>query len=395
MKQVRCAIVGAGWWGTTAHVPALVAHPKAKLVAVQHQDPRKARQIARDFDVPHACTTLDEVLAIDGLDAAIVSSVPCAHYEQARSLLARGLHVLVEKPMTITASEAQRLVRLAERQRVNFMISAPWHHTPHSIEAQRLVRSGALGELKMISILMTNFTVGLYRGLPWERLFSSRPNLQNAAQPYLKPGRTAYCDASVSGGGQSYCQLPHCAGYVAYLTGRRPVEVFARFDNDGADVDIYDAINFKLDDGTLVSLATHGATMFSERHYETRIYGTRGMILQELWKGTMEYHDKDCNITKYPPLPEADIYPFLEPANNLVDAVLGSAPNRSPASYGALAMEVIDAAVRSARSGKNIRLRRVADAKSPPVKGHPAPRAARSKRAHRGKSTRIKRTQMK
>ena len=392
MKQVRCAIVGAGWWGTTAHVPAVLAHPQAKLVAVQHQDARTARKIARDFEVPHACTTLEEVLAIDELDAAIVSSVPCAHYEQARALLARGLHVLIEKPMTITAAEAQRLVRLAERRQVHFLISAPWHYTSHSIEAQRLVRSGALGQLKMISILMTNFSVGLYRGLPWERLTSVRPKVQEAAEPYLNPGRTAYCDARISGGGQSYCQLPHCAGYVGYLTGGQPAEVFARFDNDGADVDIYDAVNFKLGDGTLVSLATHGATMCSERHYEVRIYGARGMILQELWKGTLEYHDQDCKITKYPPLPEAEIYPSLEPANNLIDAVLGRAPNRSPASYGAFAMEVIDAAVRSARTGKNIRLRRVSGQKSGPSKSGPAPRVAGSKVAGRGNTTRSRKS---
>ena len=82
--------------------------------------------------------------------------------------------------------------------------------------------------------------------------------------------------------------------------------------------------------------------MLSQRHYEVRVYGTRGMILQELWQGTMEYHDLDCKITRYPSLPEEDIYPFLEPAKNLVDAVTGAAPNRSPALYGALAMEVIE-----------------------------------------------------
>ena len=39
MKQVRCAIIGAGSWGTTAHVPALIEHPQAELVAIQHHEP--------------------------------------------------------------------------------------------------------------------------------------------------------------------------------------------------------------------------------------------------------------------------------------------------------------------------------------------------------------------
>ena len=53
MKRVRCAVIGAGWWGTTAHVPALKKHPDADLVAVQHHDPATAAKIAKDFAVRH------------------------------------------------------------------------------------------------------------------------------------------------------------------------------------------------------------------------------------------------------------------------------------------------------------------------------------------------------
>ena len=80
MTQVRCAVVGAGWWGTTAHVPALKRHPGAQLVAVQNPDPAVARKISADFQIPHACTTLDEVLAIPDLQAVVISSTPQMHY---------------------------------------------------------------------------------------------------------------------------------------------------------------------------------------------------------------------------------------------------------------------------------------------------------------------------
>ncbi len=354
MNTVRCAVIGAGWWGTTAHVPTLHKHPKAELVAVQHSDRATAEKIARDYQVPHACTTLEEVLAIEGLDAVVISSIPVAHYAQAKAALQRGLHVLIEKPMTVTAAEAQELLELAKKKRVQFLISGPWHFTPHSIEARRLVRSGALGKLRMISILMTNITLGLYRGLPWERIFGDTPTAQNAAVPYVKPGLTSYSDPKLAAGGHIYCQASHSAAYVDFLTGRRPAEVFARFHNAGLAVDVYDAISLKLDDGTLVSLATNGAAMMSDRQYEVRIYGDKGMILQELWKGKLEFHDVNSNVTRYPDIPEADTYPMYEPARNLIDCVAGDAPNGSPASLGAFAMQVIDAAVRSAKSGKNI-----------------------------------------
>ncbi|MGQ9815975.1 MAG: Gfo/Idh/MocA family protein [Candidatus Roseilinea sp.] len=98
MEKARIALISAGWWGTYAHIPALQQHPQAELVVVQSRSREKADKIAADFNIPMACVTLDEVLAIEGLPGVIVSSTPNAHYEQARAALERGLHVLVEKP---------------------------------------------------------------------------------------------------------------------------------------------------------------------------------------------------------------------------------------------------------------------------------------------------------
>src|SRR5258708_27917781 len=100
MNKVRIGIIGAGWWATSAHIPAVKSHPDAELVAVQSREKAKAKKIARDFGAKHACTTLEEILAIEELDAVIVSSTPNVHYAQARAALERALHVLIETPST-------------------------------------------------------------------------------------------------------------------------------------------------------------------------------------------------------------------------------------------------------------------------------------------------------
>lgn len=356
MTPVRCAVIGAGWWGTTAHVPALKAHPDADLLAVQHLDAAQAEKIARDFGVPQGMTDVQQVLALPGLQAVAISSTPNLHYPQARAALERGLHVLIEKPMSLTAAQAQELLDIAKARRCQLLISCPWHYTRHAIEARRLIQCGALGRLKMISILMTNFTIGLYKGKPWNEVFGDSPTLQNAATPYLEPGRTSYSDPVIAGGGQVYCQVSHAAAYIHFLTGLQPAEVFARFDNADTHVDVYNAINVKLDDGTLVSLASHGAPMLSDRQYEVRIYGTEGMILLELWKGTMQYHNKACQVTTQPDIPAEDVYPIFAPTRNLVDVASGRASNGSPGEVGVFAMRVIEASVRSASTGQNVTL---------------------------------------
>jgi len=356
-KNVKCAVVGAGWWGTTAHIPALKRHPRAELVAVQSRDADKARQIAADFKVPQACTTMKEVLAVEGLEAVIISSTPNIHYPQALAALQRGLHVLIEKPMTIKAAESEELVALAEKKGLHFLISCPWHYTAHSIEARRLIQSGSLGQLKMISVLMTNFTIGLYRGLPWAEIFGRNPTAQNSTEPYRTPGQSSYSDPAVAGGGQIYSQISHAAAHLGFLTGREPINVFAQFDNAGTAVDVYDTLSLKLEDGTLISLASTGATPDSERNYEVRVYGSKGLLMMELWKGKMEYHLFNGQVTRYPDLPQEEIYPLFAPAENFIEVVLGRAENGSPARLGLYAMKVIEGACESARTNRSVMVR--------------------------------------
>jgi predicted dehydrogenase len=356
MKTVKCAVVGAGWWGTTAHIPALKQHPLATLVAVQSRDPEKGRQIASDFGVPVGCSTMKEVLAVNGLEAVVISSTPNVHYPQALAALQRGLHVLIEKPMTLTVAESEELVALAEKKGLHFLISCPWHYTAHSIEARRLVQSGQLGQIKMISVLMSNFTLGLYRGLPWDEVFGRSPTLQNSAKPYCTPDPASYSDPAVAGGGQIYSQISHVAAYLAFLTGRDPVSAYAQFDNADTAVDVYDTLNLKLSDGALVSIASTGATPDSERNYEVRVYGTKGLLLMELWKGKMECHGFNGQVRRYPDLPASDVYPLFAPTTNFVDVVAGRAENGSPARLGLSAMRVIEAACESARTNRIVKL---------------------------------------
>ena len=352
-KTVKCAVVGAGWWGTTAHVPALLRHPKAELVCVHHRDAAIARNIATDFEIPFSASSLGEVLALDDLEAVVVSSAACMHYSQAKACLERGLHVLIEKPMTITVVEARELVELAERQGVQFLISAPFHYTAHAAEARRLIQSGTIGEIDLISVLYTNFTEGVLRGLPWDELFPEDA-FESTHPPYLKPEQGTHSDPTVAGGGQIYNQISHVAACLAFLTGKDPVEVFARFDKSGAKVDVFDVLNAKLEGGTLVSIASTGATMSSVRTFENRIYGKDGMVFMEHWKGTLQYHTSQGEVKNYPVLPKDDIYPMYAPTENLVDTVLGDAPNGSPAKLGWSAMKMIEAACESAATGLNV-----------------------------------------
>ncbi len=345
--KIKCGVIGAGWWATFAHIPALLGHPNAELVAIQKRNRQMAQKVADDFGIPIACTTAAELLAIDGLQAVVVSSSPNLHYEQASAALALGKHVLIEKPMTLTAAEAMELVEMARDRGTQFLISCPWHYTAHGKEGQRLVRNGDLGEVRMISVLMTNPISHLLRG------DSTQPS---HGTPYMQPRKGTYSEPKIAGGGQIYAQVCHAAAYLTFLTGASPTEVFARFHNDGQALDIYDTLNLRMDDSSIVTIASTGATSIGRRDFEVRVFGTKGMLFLDLWRGEMEYVPLVGQPVSFPDLSDDAIYPHQAPALNLIDSILDPRRNQSPAILGVAAMDVIEAACHSAKSGCNVRV---------------------------------------
>ena len=349
MKKLQVGVIGAGYWATYAHIPAILAHPRAELLAVQSRSQAKADKVAKDFHAKHAVTDPMKLLDLPGLDAVVIATTPNMHHAQAKAALERGKHVLVEKPMTFTAAEAKELCELADAKGVQLLISCPWHFTPHGMAVRAKIRSGELGEIRMISVLMTNPIDKLLKGI------NTTPT-HDASNVYLEPCLGSYNDPAIAGGGQIYCQISHAAAYLSFLTGLRPKEVFARFAYEGSVNDIYDALTVTMENGALVSIASTGATPMNERSYEVRVYGTQGIALLELWRGQAEVVPFEGPRQTLPSLAPDELYPERGPMLNLVDAALGLKPNGSDGRLGYAAMQIIEAACESSRTNVPVKV---------------------------------------
>jgi predicted dehydrogenase len=243
-------------------------------------------------------------------------------------------------------------VELAAQKKLQLLVSCPWHYTAHGIEARRLIQTGMVGEIKMISILMTNPVEKLLRGI------NTTPT-HGLDDIYVEPCKGSYNDPAIAGGGQIFCQVSHAAAYLTFLTGLRPAEVYARFDRDGSLNDIYNALTITLENGALVSIASTGATPLCERNYEVRVFGDKAILQLELWHGRMTLIDFADKRTEFEPLASNEIYPGQAPALNFVDAILGSVPNGSPGELGLASMEIIEAACESAQTNRCEKIRGV------------------------------------
>jgi predicted dehydrogenase len=110
---IPVAVVGAGYFGGL-HARQYAASPAAKLVAVVDIDEARARAVADEFGAEPA----SDHHGLRGRVAAASVVVPTAqHFRVARDLIACGIHVLVEKPITDSLESARLLATLADRQR--------------------------------------------------------------------------------------------------------------------------------------------------------------------------------------------------------------------------------------------------------------------------------------
>ena len=210
-QQVRIAIIGTGWWSTTAHFPALQSHPDAEIVAIADQRPDSLDKAAKKYGIESTYADYREMLEKEDLDGVVIAVWHAAHYEVARACLEHDLHVMLEKPMVLWAKEARHLVELAKQRKRELIIGYPLNYTSRALRIRELVQSGELGEVRYINCYFASTTIDMLRGndSPYGDLFH---------YPVTGPG-DVYSDPLRSGGGQGHLQITHSATLMHFITG--------------------------------------------------------------------------------------------------------------------------------------------------------------------------------
>jgi len=118
---LRIAVVGCGYWGTN-YVRIFHELADLRLVAVCDGRADRLREVGCRFPGVQLSMKVDDVAENPGVDAVVVCTEASMHYDVTRRLLAAGKHVLVEKPLTTTTADAQKLIALAESKSAVLMV---------------------------------------------------------------------------------------------------------------------------------------------------------------------------------------------------------------------------------------------------------------------------------
>jgi predicted dehydrogenase len=141
---MRVAIVGCGKIADQ-HVQAIRRIADTAIVAVCDREPLMAGQLAERFRIDGQFADVANMLAKSHPDVVHITTPPQSHHDLGRQCLEAGSHVYLEKPFTVTADQADALIRFAESRNLLVTAGHNYQFTPEMLQMRTLCAQGFLG----------------------------------------------------------------------------------------------------------------------------------------------------------------------------------------------------------------------------------------------------------
>jgi predicted dehydrogenase len=148
-QPIRLGVAGLGYWGPNL-ARNFAALDGCELAWLCDASPEARARSQELFPGARATAELDELLGDPELDAVVLATPVPTHAELAERVLSAGKHCFVEKPLAITAADAERAVAAAERAGRILMVGHLLEYHPAVVRLKELVDSGELGSLYYI-----------------------------------------------------------------------------------------------------------------------------------------------------------------------------------------------------------------------------------------------------
>jgi len=140
-------------------IPGGRESPKVELAAVASRTQERADEYAREWNIPRAFGSYEELLADDGIEAVYISLPNTLHCEWSIKALEAGKHVLCEKPLSRHPHDVEAAFAAADRADRILMEAFMYRHNPQTAKLVELVDGGAIGELRLVR---ATFSYSLY-----------------------------------------------------------------------------------------------------------------------------------------------------------------------------------------------------------------------------------------
>jgi 1,5-anhydro-D-fructose reductase (1,5-anhydro-D-mannitol-forming) len=248
---MRWALLGASTIAAE-HVLAALRRADQNVIVVQSSTALRAEEFARLHGIAGFGTDLDAVLAQDGIEAVYISSTNEKHHAQAMAAIGAGKHVLCEKPLAMTVTDAAGMVAGARARGVVFATNHHLRCSGSHRAVRDLVTSGRIGRVLSPRLFHAVHLPGHLRG--WR--------IDNAA----------------AGGGVITDITVHDADVARFLLGEDPVSVVAQMASSGMGRGVEDSVMsvWSMPSGAMVMAHESFTHPFAGSGLE--VHGTEGSI---------------------------------------------------------------------------------------------------------------------
>jgi len=268
-------VLGAGAWARGAHLPGYRRDPRCKVVAIADVEIDRAREAAREFDIPLAAGDPHEVIGRDDVDAVDVCTPSHTHFELAWAALEAGKHVLCEKPVAYDFRDTLRARDLAQNRKLKTKVGLTFRYSPAMRYMRELVSTGFIG------------TPFIFNGYEQNSQWLDPMNPLRQVDPDADPNVLHV--SSLEGYGAPIIDLAHLfvgsdlsqvVGTMRNFVPERMVRQtgrMMRMNIDDGDIFLGEFAN-----GALCSVQTSFVTVGNYPGIEARVYGSAGALICRL-----------------------------------------------------------------------------------------------------------------
>ena len=135
MSKIKVGVIGTGHLGKL-HTKMFKSIDYCELVGIYDSNPNQAEDVSKEYSVP-AINSLDELLK--QIDAASISATTTSHYELAKKCFENGIHVFIEKPITASIKEAEELLEICEKKKLNLQVGHIERFNPALVAMEKYI----------------------------------------------------------------------------------------------------------------------------------------------------------------------------------------------------------------------------------------------------------------
>lgn len=255
--KIKWGVIGCGGIADRRTLPGMMLADNAELIAVMDSNKAAAESCKEKYNAKYAFDNIEELLALDEIQAVYIASPVFCHKAQAILAADAGKDILIEKPVGLTSAEAEETADYCKNKGVKLGVGFMMRFHAYHQKMREIIQSGKIGEIVSARAQLTCWY----------------PEMENCWRQDMK----------LSGGGAMMDMGVHCVDLIRYITGLEVTEAAGMCGNQIFKYSVEDA-------GAVVMRLSNGAIAYVDANFnipdaaakcKIEFYGTKGSIFAQ------------------------------------------------------------------------------------------------------------------